>query len=87
MDADSFYADVVRLRDGGWVIDAAARVEPTHVEGITPGGRSFTFHAEGNDVWLTIAGRTEVVVVAQADWQRSTVDAWETLYARFPAGS
>ena len=68
---DTFTDEVrARLTANGWVITDYSRYDPTHIVGLTPTGRAFTFDASGNTVTVTIAGRTRTATRTKDQWER-----------------
>jgi len=76
-----------RLISTGWVITEGSRYDPTHLEGFTPTGRTFTLDCVDNVVTLVIAGRTRTVNLTKDAWEEGskTVDAILTVWNNFPA--
>lgn len=65
---DDFSERVGELVAQGWIIGAYTRYDPTHIEGITPTGKAFTFDLAGNTATVTIAGNTRIVTIAKEQW-------------------
>lgn len=60
---------VPQLEADGWVITNFTRYDPTHVEGVTPNGRAFTADLIGDQVTITIVGRTATRTIPKATWE------------------
>lgn len=96
MKVDTFWTDFERvLVPKGWLLDrnspepvSNSRYDPTHLEGIVPSGKVFTFHYAGDMATLTVAGRVQSALLSRLIYEAGdmTVGAIETLYLLFPAG-
>ena len=75
---DTFWRDFQSLLEpAGWVLTGGSRYDPTHLTGVTPSGRAFTFDAIDGTITITIAGRTRSIARARSVWESggATVDA------------
>jgi hypothetical protein len=70
---DNWCDAVTALTSAGWVITEFSRYDPTHVVGITPSGRAFTFHAEGNTITVTVAGRQRQRTISRDLWEQGNL--------------
>lgn len=67
---DTFWTEAqTRLVANGWTIVTGSRYDPTHIEGVTPSGRSFTFDCVGNTITITIAGRVRTITRSRDLWE------------------
>jgi hypothetical protein len=88
---DFWSARVPALEAQGWLFTTGSRYDPTHLEGVTPGGRSFTADMTGNadgsvTATLVVAGRTKQVSVSAGKWDGGTCkDLLTQAWLSFPA--
>lgn len=86
--ADKFidrFSEEIASRLNGWVINNYSRYDPTHVDGLTPTGKTFTLDIVNGTATLTVAGRTRTAQLADG-WEDATktVDLWLSAYNALP---
>ena len=88
LQRDNFWEEFERvLIPKGWVLVDGTRYDPTVINGVTPGGRSFTLVAQDDTITLTVAGRTRTVTRIKEQWEDGslTVAAMEEALNLLPA--